>query len=407
MVHSKKIAYLAPEIPALSATFIYNEILYLEKNGFVIVPISVHYPSSPATGNELITLFEKTYFLYNIFFLTFIFAAIRVLIKNPLRYLHALMVAIKDSLKIGIFSHIGIGILYRFIVASRLSEIITQNGCSHLHSHFAHIPTDIAMYASQISDIPFSFTSHANDLFERGWLLKEKVERSKFAITISEHNRRFLIGLGAQENKIHVIHCGVDFDSFHSEIRESINKIPIIGSLGRMVEKKGFDTLIDACEILKQNKQPFRLEIAGSGPLYDDLQRQINTKNLTEEVSLIGALPHDKIPGWLKDKDIFVLPCKRDKQGDMDGIPVVLMEAMAIGVPVVSSKISGIPELVEDHVSGLLINEGDSEALSVSILDILNDKNFRISLIKNAINKVKHEFELSKNANRLSNLFIE
>lgn len=402
-----RIAYIGMEIPALSATFIYNEIISLENNNFRVVPISVHYPNTPADGNSINKLKDNTYFLYQESFRTFILANLKCMFKSTGSYFRTLLMSLIDSLKTGIMSHTGIGILYRFFVASNVAEIISKSGCLHIHSHFAHVATDIAMYASGISGIPFSFTSHANDLFERGWLLKEKVERSKFAVTISGYNYRFLLDKGAPQNKIHIIHCGVDTGSFCTQIRESVNKIPKIGAIGRMVEKKGFDTLINACEILKKKKQSFYLEIAGSGPLYNDLKRQIDTKNLSEKIHLIGAIPHDQIPDWLKEKDIFVLPCKRDKHGDMDGIPVVLMEAMAIGVPVISSKISGIPELVEDGISGLLIDENNAEALSGSIIKILTDKHLRVTVIKNAIKKVKNEFDLSKNTILLSNLFRE
>jgi colanic acid/amylovoran biosynthesis glycosyltransferase len=381
--------------------------LLLEKMNFEIVPISVHYPLSMAGGNEVADLFKKTYYLYNDSLLSFIFSTIKTSLKHPLRFFSVFIMAVKDSLKTGILSHTGMGLLYRFFVASRLSEIITLRGCSHMHVHFAHISTDIAMYASALSGIPFSFTSHANDLFERGWLLKEKVERSKFAVTISEYNSRFLVGHGAPEDKIHIIHCGVDTESFNRRIEKPSNNIPEIGAIGRMVEKKGFDTLINACEILKKKKQDFHLEIAGTGPLHDDLQNQINIKDLSDKINLIGSLPHMQIPEWLKKKDLFVLPCRRDKHGDMDGIPVVLMEAIAMGVPVISSRISGIPELIEDGISGLLTNEDDSELLSTAITKILTDDKLQDKIIRNALNKVKRDFELSNTTAHLSNLFRE
>lgn len=393
------------EIPALSATFIYNEILSLEKKGFYIIPVSVHYPVNPSNIDDVNKLKEKTSFLYRHSLWSFFTANIRCMFRYPFRYFRTLFISVSDSLKTGIMSHTGMGILYRFFAASKAAEIILESGSLHIHSHFAHVATDIAMYASWISGIPFSFTSHANDLFQRGWLLKEKVNRSAFAVTISEYNRRFLIDRGAPEEKIHVIHCGVDMEFFRPRMTQAVDSITKIGTIGRMVEKKGFDTLIDACELLRKKGCSFHLEIAGSGPLYNDLHDRINVKNLSDKINLIGALPHDRIPAWLKSKDIFALPCKRDKNGDMDGIPVVLMEAMAMGVPVISSRVSGIPELVEDGKTGLLIAENDAESLSDAILKILSDESLRNSIIKNGIEKVKHEFELSKNAALLSTLF--
>ncbi len=403
----KRIAYIGMEIPALSATFVYNEIFSIEKNNFQVTPLSVHFPNDSASGNEINKLKNRTYFLYEYSIGSFLAANFKCMFRFTSGYFKTLFLSISDAMKVGIFSHTGKGILYRFFVSSKAAEIILKSGCLHIHSHFAHIATDIAMYASGISGISFSFTSHANDLFQRGWLLKEKIERSKFAVTISEYNRRFLLDKGASADKIHVIHCGVDTGSFRPRMPVPISSIPKIGTIGRMVEKKGFDTLIDSCEILVKKGQPFHLEIAGSGPLHDDFQTRVNDKNLSEMISFIGALPHDRIPYWLKSKDIFVLPCKRDRYGDIDGIPVVLMEAMAMGVPVISSRISGIPELVEDGITGLLIEEDDAEALSEAILKILSDTSQRNILIQNSIEKVKKDFELSVNSTKLSDLFSE
>ena len=404
---TKRIAYIGMEISALSATFIYNEILSLEKINFQITPISIHYPHNMAEGTDVRRLKDKTFFLYRYSFAIFLLANLKCMLKYPCRYFKTMRMSASDAFKTGITTHTGIGILYRFFTASKAAIIILESRCLHIHSHFAHVATDIAMYASGISGIPFSFTSHANDLFQRGWLLKEKVERSKFAVTISKYNQRFLIDKGAPERKIHVIHCGVDTGSFQSRNSGPIDTVSKIGTIGRMVEKKGFDTLIDACEILKTKGYAFFLEIAGSGPLYDELNSRIKTKNLTGKIRLIGALPHDCIPEWLKKKDMFVLPCKRDKYGDMDGIPVVLMEAMALGVPVISSKISGIPELITDGISGLLTDENDAKAVADAIVKIITDRRLRNAVIRNAIQKVNDEFELSINTIRLSNLFKE
>jgi colanic acid/amylovoran biosynthesis glycosyltransferase len=402
-----RIAYLAPEIPAISATFVYNEILHLEKNHLDIAPISVHYPVYPAKGNGTAELREKTHYLYGDSKWLFILSNIKNLLKRPLNYLHTLLMALHDSIKMGIFSRIGMGILYRFIVASRLSEIITKSRCRHLHSQFAHIPTDIAMYASRLSGIPFSFTSHANDIFERGWLLREKVERARFSITISQYNRDFLLKKGAPKEKIHVIHCGVNTASFTGKRQKSIHRIPRIGTLGRMVEKKGFDDLIQACDILKRQGETFHLEIVGDGPLCEELKRLVLSHNLSGEVSFKGLLPHGRVPTWLREQDIFVLPCKKDKKGDMDGIPVVLMEAMALGVPVISTKISGIPELIEDGKSGLLVDPNSENSLANSIKRLLADTDLRNHIIHNGIHKLLSEFDQARNIKKIISLFNE
>jgi len=180
-----KIAYLAPEIPALSATFVYNEILGLEKSGYRVVPLSVHLPHSPAEGDALGDLGSRTEYLYRTPKSKVLQDNLYLLASRPVRYLRVLASAVGDAGRVGLFNRVGLGLLYRFFVAAGVARILLDENCTHLHVHFAHIPTDIAMYAAGISAIPFSFTAHANDLFERGWLLEQKVRRAKFAVTIS------------------------------------------------------------------------------------------------------------------------------------------------------------------------------------------------------------------------------
>jgi glycosyltransferase involved in cell wall biosynthesis len=336
MQNRLKIAYLAPEIPALSATFVYNEILRLEESGCQIVPLSVHVPLSAAREQIIDDLRNRTYYLYRTPKSRMLMAHLGVMIRRPVNYFSAFWMMLFDAVKMGLINRIGLGLFYRFFVAGQVARILLEEQCRHLHVHFAHIPADIAMYASKISGIPFSFTAHANDLFERGWLLDKKVRRARFVATISEYNRQFLSQKGAAEDKIHVIRCGVDAGN----VRAS-NAIPKIGTLGRMVEKKGIDDLIRACKILKDQNIAFHLEIAGDGPMQSELQALVSDGNLSEQVHFTGPLAHEQVPHWLQGLDLFVLACKKDRNGDMDGIPVVLMEAMLAGVPVVSCRISG------------------------------------------------------------------
>lgn len=401
-----KIAYLALEIPALSATFVYNEILMLEKMGFEILPISVLVPNSSVEGNEVTSLAGRTRCLYQETFRVFLWANISMIFRSPLGYFKALFMALGDFMRIGILSHTGIGLIYRFMVSSRIACLLRREGCLHLHAHFAHVPTDIAMYASMISGISFSFTSHANDLFERGWLLEEKVDRARFAVTISDYNRRFLIDHGAPARKIYIVHCGVDSRCFIARNGKPMGEVPRIGALGRMVEKKGFDILIRACGMLKQKGVAFHLEIAGDGTMREELEGLVRSLDLSPDVAFGGALSHNRVADWLGELDLFVLPCKRDRHGDMDGIPVALMEAMLSGVPVISTKISGIPELVKDGETGVLADPEDPEGMALAIERILSDESLRKRLCQNAIRKVQSDYDLSKNVEKLSSLFM-
>jgi glycosyltransferase involved in cell wall biosynthesis len=407
MKNQLKIAYLAPEIPALSATFVYNEILGLEKSGHRVVPLSVHLPHSPAEGDALEDLRSRTEYLYRTPKSKMIRDNLYLLARRPVRYLRVLASAIGDAGRVGLFNRVGLGLLYRFAVAARVARILLDENCTHLHVHFAHIPTDIAMYAAGMSAIPFSFTAHANDLFERGWLLEQKVRRAKFAVTISEHNRQFLIEKGCPEDKIHVVRCGVDPGAFAARLARPSHPIPKIGTLGRLVEKKGIDDLIRACQILKDRNIAFGLEIAGDGPMQSELQALVSDGDLAEQLHFKGPLAHEQVPEWLQGLDMFVLACKKDRHGDMDGIPVVLMEAMLAGVPVISCRISGIPELIEDGQSGLLAEPENPAELAGAIARLLSDDHLQNDFRTNAKAKVQAEFELSKNVAVLDKLFRE
>ena len=401
----KIIAYLASEIPALSATFVYNEILGLQEKGYIVVPISVHVPSSPVKEDRVAVLANQTRYLYQEGFLKIFLANIIVFFTSPIRYLKGAFKVLNDAIQCGIFNRIGCGLFYRFFFASRVARILKKKKCEHLHSNFAHIPTDIAMYAAILADVPFSFTSHANDLFERGWLLPQKIARSKFAVTISEFNQKYLSSLGGQGKKIHIVRCGVDSKAFSARPFAPCSPTFKIGTLGRMVEKKGFDVLLRAASILQKKNVAFQLVIAGSGPLEGALENLSIQLGLESVVDFIGPLSHENVPLWLRNLDLFVLPCQKDANGDMDGIPVVLMEAMLSGVPVISTRLSGIPELIEHKKEGLLVEQKSPDDLASAMLLLLHNDALRKQFVENGIKKVKNEFDLEMNIQRMIELF--
>lgn len=405
------IAYLAPEIPALSATFVYHEILALRDKGFDVLPISVHPPAPPATEDCARALAAKTIQLYPHGTSSFLAAAVYCKLRHPLRYLFTASMLLGDMVRVGFFSRAAAGLIYRFLAGARLARILEYHGCRHLHVHFAHVPTDIAMYAARLANITFSFTSHANDLFERGWLLKEKVARSAQAMTISEYNRRFLVSRGADGTKIAIVRCGVDIRRFDARmdgieshlIKEEVT--PVIGSLGRLVEKKGFDTLIAAAGILSRSGINFRIEIAGDGPLKADLLKQAEQEDVADRITFLGPVANDTVPGWLSGLNQFVLACRVDSNGDMDGIPVALLESLAAGIPVVSTTVSAIPELIENETSGLIVPPADPQALADAISRLLDSPNVRSRCISGGKRKVAEEFSEDVNAEKLSRLF--
>ncbi|MBV1950884.1 MAG: glycosyltransferase family 4 protein [Cycloclasticus sp.] len=401
-----KVAYLAPELPALSATFVYNEILQLETLGVQVVPFSVHPPSSQVTEQRVEVLAKPTLNLYAQSKLKVLKDNLLCLLKRPVCYVKTLLMVGRDSWQVGVFSRIGLGMVYRFFFASSLARQLAANDCDHLHVHFAHIPTDIAMYASSLSSVPFSVTAHANDIYERGWLLREKVERSAFFATISEFNKRYLESKDVDASKICIVRCGVEPSLFSKRADLPAHKNTKIGVIGRLVEKKGFDTLIKAMSILKTQGVAIELQIAGSGPLLKPLQALAISLGLdSQEVTFLGAIPHAEVASFIKSLDAFVLPCKQDSNGDIDGIPVVLMEAMLSGVPVISSELSGIPELIVHKETGLLVAPNSEQELADTILMLMNSPALKNQMTNHAVSKVKREFSLEHNANKLKDMF--
>jgi colanic acid/amylovoran biosynthesis glycosyltransferase len=392
------IAYLGPEIPALSATFVYEEILALSSRGLRTTIFSVHKPRSIAVGHE--DLMDRTNYLYGNGKTWAGLKALACVRLNEDSW-EAVRLLFKDIRKVGIFSVSSLSLSYQCLVAFRLANLMKAAECTHLHVHFAHVPTQIAMYASVISRVPFTMVGHANDIFQRPLLLKEKAERTKRFITISEYNRRHLVKLGVPSDKLSVVRCGVSFDvksSFRPWNRGASIRI---GSIGRLVEKKGFDVLQQAVAALARRDYPITLSIAGDGPLKHELIDQAMKLSMSDRFELLGAIPHSEVASWIESLDVFVLACKLDVNGDMDGIPVVLMEAMARGIPVISTSISGIPELVVHGLTGLLAKPGDVLDLVEKIETLLSSPELANALITNAALHVAQEFGRDVNVSRL------
>jgi len=393
-----KIAYLAPEITAVSATFVYKEILALESRGYRVSPFSVHPKNNVATGLD--ELNKRVRVVYDKNLVAFFFGFIKAILKSPKRLTSSFKHLIDDTTKVkGLSNKLKLG--YQYLAGLWLSDQLIQENIKHLHIHFGHVPTQIGMYAALHSGITFSFMVHANDLFQRALLYPEKGARAAAVTTISNHNVDELVRVGVEKEKIHIVRCGINPEEFVFQSKEVLIPPYKICVLARLVEKKGIDTLIEAVSVLVKEGVDVSLEIAGDGPDAQDLQKLISELNVNNEVKLLGRIENSTVPGWLSEQDMFVLPARVDKNGDMDGIPVVLMEAMSQGIPVISTKISGIPELVLDQETGLIVSADDPKELASAIQLLIEDQPLRNSLVKSARDHVVNEFEIGKNIKRL------
>lgn len=393
-----QIAYLAPEIPALSATFVYEELHALERQGVTVVPISVHSPGAVAQGEQ--ALAERVEVVYDRAKWKIALVGLLQLPFQPGAAL-ALSWLWKDMRLCGLASANAWKLFFQCLAAVRVAAVLRRDACVHLHIHFAHVPTQIGMYAAALAGIPFTVMAHANDIFERGLLLVQKAERAKKFVTISDHNLAYLKSLGLPLEKLAVVRCGVSFQP--PAVWPDAAQKPTfrIGTLGRLVEKKGVDVLLRSL-VGVENVQ---LSVAGDGPLLAELQALANELGIAGRVEFAGSLSHREVAAWLAGLDVFVLACKQDRNGDMDGIPVVLMEAMSQGVPVISTRLSGIPELVVDGESGLLAAPADVDDLRNKLVQLLASAELRSNLARAAEAHVCEEFGQQANIDRLLHHF--
>jgi glycosyltransferase involved in cell wall biosynthesis len=278
-----------------------------------------------------------------------------------------------------------------------------------LHAHFAWLSGGAAWVCSRLLAIPYSVTVHAYDLFVSNELQPLITASADHVIAISEFNQRHLIAQGtAQAHNVTVIHCGVD-PSLQQIDRASTRAEGDgpwrIISVGSLVRKKGHAILIEACQLLRQRGVSFTCQIIGQGPEKTHLKGMIARYGLEKQVRLLGSLPHPEIINILRTSDIFVLASVVAPNGDKDGIPVSLMEAGAMGLPLISTRVSGIPELVQHGITGLLVDAHDPIALEEAIADVVSDASLRRELGRNARALIRTEFNIEVNAGRVIEVF--
>lgn len=397
----KRIAYLAPELPSLSATFVSSEIWSLEDLGAEVIPYSVHTPQHKAHGEKAEALADRTSVIYARSWSENISALAQLAITHKRSFLKSLAFLVGDVVKTGVLKPQALKLVYQYLRSAWLAKDLRAKNVEHLHIHFAHVPTQIGMYAATLAGIPFTFMSHANDLFERPLLIPEKIRRAHRAVTISNFNVELMTSLGGDTRQMSIVRCGVKSAENLPEMKPRSGQTFVIGTLGRLVEKKGVDTLLEAGRQLLEQGLNFRIEIAGDGPLGAELKQLAQKLGLNQHVHFMGPLQHAAVLPWMRSLDAFVLAGKKDRNGDMDGIPVVLMEAMTMGIPVVSTRLSGIPELVIHEETGLLGHPEDASDLATNLKRLIRDDQLTPVLARGGFARVQSEFDNELNALRL------
>jgi colanic acid/amylovoran biosynthesis glycosyltransferase len=274
-----------------------------------------------------------------------------------------------------------------------------------IHAHWASYPSTAALALGRLLGKPFGFTGHAHDIFRHDHLLREKIESAAVPVTISRYNVDWLAEhvTPRARDRLNVIHCGVDLPSF--PFQDDGREEDLIVTVARLSPIKGLDVLVDALVELKRQGRRFRCQVIGEGPHRSDLQARLDRQGLSELVALVGARRQSDVQAALRAATIFALPSLIAPNGDRDGIPVSLMEAMAAGAPVVSTRVSGIPELIEDEREGLLVSSRDWRALAETLARLFDDAALRRRLAVAARAKIEREFDAAREANKLLELF--
>ncbi|HEV8418919.1 MAG TPA: glycosyltransferase [Candidatus Udaeobacter sp.] len=280
---------------------------------------------------------------------------------------------------------------------------LQKMGINHLHAHFAGMAARTAFWINKFFSITFSFTAHANDIFSPRQFeigLDKLVDSSRAIVTETDYAARFLCEqFPRRSDRVHRIYNGLDLTEFGRADFSSTP--PLIIAVGRLIPKKGFSDLIRSCALLAERGKSFRCEIIGEGPLGEALRRQIDDMHLQNNVELIGAKPQTQLRGRLAAANVFVLPSVMDPDGGMDNLPTVIMEAMATGLPVVSTNIGGIPEMIIDNETGFLVEPGDTAAMADAIETVINDSSSAARLGQSGYERAGALFSIEKNVREL------
>ena len=297
------------------------------------------------------------------------------------------------------------GIAHAF-VACHWARGLRGQDVSLIHAQWIQSSGTVGMYGAWLLGAPFSFTGHAADLFRERAALEDKVRRADFIVCISSFHRDFYKKHGALESQLHTVYCGIDPDHFEVQRRRRGDAPPRILSVGRLVEKKGFEVLIDACKVLHDRGMAFECVIAGDGPLETSLRERIARSGLDSCVSVTGAaLLQDDLPGFLATGDVFAQPCVWARDNDVDGTPRTLMEAMSCGVPSISTNLVGIPDVIEDGRSGLLVEPGDAAQLADAIEKVVRNPALADRLAEGGRARVEQVFRIDDCLEPLAELF--
>ncbi|NOX63677.1 MAG: colanic acid biosynthesis glycosyltransferase WcaL [Chloroflexi bacterium] len=399
-----RIAYILKMYPRFSETFIVNEILELERQGVDVRIYSLRKPDDGRFHANLArvranVIYAPQYPQMEPERVARAHAVVRS--HHPRRYQ-----ALRDEVSARGDDYV----VKRFLQAGYIAGHLLEHPVDALHAHFASSATRVANFIHRLIGVPYSFTAHAKDIFHQNVSRKSlqgKMAAARFVVTVSDYNRSYLQSLmGDEPADIRRLYNGIDLQQF--PIGPERDRRPgLILSVGRLVEKKGFDVLIRACALLSEWGLNYRCQIIGKGEQREALKTLIAELRLERQVALLGPRPQDEVAAAYRRASVFALPCVVGADGNRDGLPTVLLEAMASGLAVVSTSLTGVPEIIDHNVNGLLVEPGDVEGLAFALSSLLLYHNLRREMGRAARRKVEETFDVRKNVAQLKKWLAE
>jgi glycosyltransferase involved in cell wall biosynthesis len=387
-----RIAYMTGEYPRATDTFIQREVIALRQRGVHVETFSIRRPAEKETvGPDVAAERQHTFYVLNSGFFSFVWAHFSLAFSKPLSYLAALGMAMRIRPP-------GLKALARqlayFLEAGVVARRVRRHRLGHLHNHFSNSSCSVAMLAARMGSFSFSFTMHGPSEFfaPEYWRVKDKIHLALFVNTISHFCRSQAMIFAPHDkwDRLHIVHCGVNLTDFPP--RSHTLRGSQLLFVGRLAPVKGVPILLEALASLLPARPDIKLTLVGDGPDRSALEQQAEALGISQSVEFLGYQSQAKVRQLLASTDVFVLP------SFAEGVPVVLMEAMAAGVPVVATKIAGIPELVEGGVSGFLVMPGDAKSLATRIGELLDHPDMRNRFGAAGRAKVDREFDIESEA---------
>ena len=392
---SGRVGYVVKMYPRFSETFIVSELLALEAAGTAVDVISLRPPADGRFHESLAQVRASVTYLPH--------AGLRAAdvwgaLRSGAEELPGLPACLPELLAVPVGDA---------VQAVELARLVRTRGLVHLHAHFGSLATTVARLAGMLAEVPYSFTAHAKDIFHESVEpadLRRKLADASAAVTVSDFNLSYLrTTYGEDAGRVVRVYNGLDLERF--AYRPADDRPPVVAAVGRLVEKKGFDDLLEAVALLVRSGRRVSVDLVGTGPLEGALRAQVAALGLQEVVRMPGPLPQGQVREVVQRAAVFAAPCVIGRDGNRDGLPTVLLEAMALGTPCVATPVTGIPEVVRDGETGLLVPERDPAALAAALGRLLDDGALRTRLAEQARALMERDFDSRRQAQALRALF--